>query len=250
MINIRDFYIAGHLLRHNQEISFPVLSNVIEIISISTIKNRSEEYQLFAENLEKPSFCIYFDTQPFDDLLIWLCRFILLPSYDKKKGKKKIFANNFSTAAIHKMLLEQGFTSVDVIDVTELDTFIAGDLSGYLLLNKENDFLDLIILKTALLEINVILKKSSLFQKIMDQNPNKYFNSKLKFQDDLLLRNENEELKIELQNHKKYLEIALNQKETENILDFYHKQYEVLPLWYKRFGHLIKIILGKRKFKN
>lgn len=27
---------------------------------------------------------------------------------------------------------------------------------------------------------------------------------------------------------------------------WYHKEYEVLPLWYKRFGHIIKVVKGKR----
>jgi len=34
------------------------------------------------------------------------------------------------------------------------------------------------------------------------------------------------------------------------ILDWYHKEYEVLPLWYKRFGHIIKVFKGKRTFKS
>ena len=31
------------------------------------------------------------------------------------------------------------------------------------------------------------------------------------------------------------------------VQDWYNKEYEALPLWYKRFGHLIKIATGKRK---
>ena len=251
MINIRNFYIAGQVLERKEAAwRLCKLENVIEIIFFSSIKNLKEKYQSLAENPEQSNFCVYFDVKPADELLDWLCRFILLPSYEKKKGGLTIFANNFSTSAIKEMLFEQGFTNVDVLDFAELEKFIAGDLSGYLLLNKENDFLDLIILTIERPESEVTFKESSFIQKIMDQKPDKYFNAKLKFQDNLFLKNENEELKIELQNHKKYLEIALNQKETEYILDFYHKQYEVLPLWYKRFGHLIKIVTGKRKFKN
>ena len=33
-------------------------------------------------------------------------------------------------------------------------------------------------------------------------------------------------------------------------LDWYKKEYEVLPLWYKRFGHIIKVAKGKRTFKS
>jgi len=32
----------------------------------------------------------------------------------------------------------------------------------------------------------------------------------------------------------------------KQIQDWYNKEYEVLPLWYKRIGHIIKILTGKR----
>jgi hypothetical protein len=31
---------------------------------------------------------------------------------------------------------------------------------------------------------------------------------------------------------------------------FYHYEYEILPLWYKRLGHIIKVLTGKRTFKS
>jgi hypothetical protein len=31
---------------------------------------------------------------------------------------------------------------------------------------------------------------------------------------------------------------------------FYYYEYEILPLWYKRFGHVIKVIMGKRTLKS
>lgn len=34
------------------------------------------------------------------------------------------------------------------------------------------------------------------------------------------------------------------------IRKFYHHEYEVLPVWYKRFGHIIKVLMGKRKFRS
>lgn len=33
-------------------------------------------------------------------------------------------------------------------------------------------------------------------------------------------------------------------------LDWYKKEYEILPLWYKRFGHIIKVAKGKRTLKS
>lgn len=48
--------------------------------------------------------------------------------------------------------------------------------------------------------------------------------------------------------------VALGKKvgETEyyDIRQWYHDEYEVLPLWYKRVGHVIKAFTGKRSFRS
>ena len=48
--------------------------------------------------------------------------------------------------------------------------------------------------------------------------------------------------------------ISLSKKVGESeyyeIKRWYEQEYEVLPLWYKRVGHIIKAIIGKRDFKS
>lgn len=41
-----------------------------------------------------------------------------------------------------------------------------------------------------------------------------------------------------------------NQKEVQRIKEWYNNEYEVLPIWYKRIGHVIKVMTGKRDFKS
>ncbi|MEO5592915.1 MAG: hypothetical protein ABIR15_10655 [Chitinophagaceae bacterium] len=41
---------------------------------------------------------------------------------------------------------------------------------------------------------------------------------------------------------------SVQQKEYYEVLDWYHKEYETLPRWYKQFGQIIKVIMGKRSF--
>lgn len=36
----------------------------------------------------------------------------------------------------------------------------------------------------------------------------------------------------------------------EQLIKWYHNEYEVLPLWFKRLGHIIKVLMGKRSFKS
>ncbi|HEY0434266.1 MAG TPA: hypothetical protein VGC95_10365 [Chitinophagaceae bacterium] len=48
--------------------------------------------------------------------------------------------------------------------------------------------------------------------------------------------------------HEYYL--AVQMEERSKGMEWYHREYEVLPLWYKRFGHIIKVITGKRTFRS
>jgi len=68
--------------------------------------------------------------------------------------------------------------------------------------------------------------------------------------------------KKDLQSKKEYLDFLLKKSRDMNdsggfefgdivkIKKFYYLEYEVLPLWYKRFGHIIKVIIGRRTFKS
>lgn len=40
------------------------------------------------------------------------------------------------------------------------------------------------------------------------------------------------------------------QKKCLEVQEWYNAEYEVLPIWYKRVGHVIKVVSGKRKFKS
>ncbi len=43
---------------------------------------------------------------------------------------------------------------------------------------------------------------------------------------------------------------TVQEKEYYEVLNWYHTEYETLPLWYKRLGHIIKAIMGKRSFRS
>jgi hypothetical protein len=40
------------------------------------------------------------------------------------------------------------------------------------------------------------------------------------------------------------------QKEYYDIKQWYHQEYEILPLWFKRLGHIVKVLMGKRSFRS
>ncbi|QHL85950.1 hypothetical protein GU926_00220 [Nibribacter ruber] len=54
----------------------------------------------------------------------------------------------------------------------------------------------------------------------------------------------------ELNNQKEYLTIYHSKSESLGINEFYFHEYEVLPLWYKRLGHIIKVMTGRRTFQS
>jgi hypothetical protein len=69
-------------------------------------------------------------------------------------------------------------------------------------------------------------------------------------------------LKVELSSKTAYLDFLLSRNTDElfnngidlipsmKIKKFYYQEYEILPLWYKRIGHIIKVIMGKRTFRS
>jgi hypothetical protein len=42
----------------------------------------------------------------------------------------------------------------------------------------------------------------------------------------------------------------VGEKEYYDIKQWYHQEYETLPLWFKRLGHVVKVLMGKRTFKS
>ena len=52
--------------------------------------------------------------------------------------------------------------------------------------------------------------------------------------------------------YQEFLSLSKKVQESEyyEVINWYNTEYEVLPLWYKRLGHIIKVIMGKRSFRS
>jgi len=55
---------------------------------------------------------------------------------------------------------------------------------------------------------------------------------------------------IELNYQKQQNDILRSVHSTTELQKFYDHEYEILPVWYKRFGHIIKVLMGKRTFRS
>jgi hypothetical protein len=65
-----------------------------------------------------------------------------------------------------------------------------------------------------------------------------------------LWRKRQEVTEAELSHQKQFVEVLRSDHATKELQDFYNNEYEILPLWYKRFGHLIKVVTGKRTLRS
>ena len=52
--------------------------------------------------------------------------------------------------------------------------------------------------------------------------------------------------------YRHFLQLSKQVQEQEyyEVIDWYNHEYEILPLWYKQFGHIIKVLMGKRSFRS
>ena len=54
----------------------------------------------------------------------------------------------------------------------------------------------------------------------------------------------------ELNNQKQYTEILRSDHSTKELQEYYDREYEILPTWYKRIGHILKVMMGKRTIRS
>ncbi|MDN3654410.1 hypothetical protein QWZ08_02160 [Ferruginibacter paludis] len=88
---------------------------------------------------------------------------------------------------------------------------------------------------------------------LFKENPDlfNHLNQFCQLKNALVYLNENIQVaKEDLANQKAYLKIFKDQDESLNINEFYRNEYEILPLWYKQLGHLIKVMMGKRTWRS
>lgn len=57
-------------------------------------------------------------------------------------------------------------------------------------------------------------------------------------------------LHAELSNYQMHLETIRSSHEAKLLQSYYDKEYEILPLWYKRLGHIVKVMTGKRHLRS
>lgn len=173
-----------------------------------------------------------------------------------------IFKQNDIRIRLKKYLEEQGCTGVDcpVFNCTVTEPQIADDYcftfvneQGVFSINDifSNNRVSVVILSLTdnnkgWAALNILQNKILANQALSDVDTVKFYVERDEF-----------EMEIELWKNRALLYqdfLALSKKVQEkehyDVIDWYQKEYEILPLWYKRFGHILKVLLGKRTFKS
>ena len=209
-----------------------------------------------------------------------LCLILSHPSYIRVDNKQLVVTNleGALVKEVEKKLQNQGFSNLLFVDLAENKT------PSFLFYNNaiqvEEDFynwytgalansssvLNIFITFINHESINTFLEfRKKTEEKFQSAEPcvymlikQVYLKSKEIDEDNLLINR----LKEDLSSKEAYLDFILGKfKQAENSEDlnfndimnikkFYHYEYEILPLWYKRFGHIIKVISGKRSFRS
>jgi len=108
------------------------------------------------------------------------------------------------------------------------------ELFDYYLFKKNNQLTEFKTFPFADIPIQNIINENSFTENTIEKQPFETISKKI--------RKEYDEL---------YCKLILDNKQKFNELkSWYEKEYESLPLWYKRFGHIIKVLKGKRSFKS
>ena len=274
------FYISDNYIDFSNNISEESDSGIIlsYLITTSNQKKIEETYQFFSEkNIRKFSLTLIIDTPLDNYFLYYLVSFFFLPGYLKINSHvsinfiyKKDKLLNTGQNDLMEISARQGIKNlqINVLAFEYLSTPTKAQLNTSLLFSNIDNF-KLVYTNTLqsstfydntfyinhkaieLEKLHSIITNANDFIKI---NNRSLYDVALKSQ---ILSLENSKLKLkqislinELENYKTHITVLKSVHEATELQLYYDKEYEVLPIWYKRFGHILKFIMGKRNFKS
>jgi hypothetical protein len=199
--------------------------------------------------------------------------YLLLVLNQATKGQKvlpifadnKYSADNLHAATLKTYLMQQGIIDIEfpVFNLALSEKQTVGNCSLMLLQNQSN-YLQQDLAENSLPVCTLIIASTDAINNLitlsdLQQQLASYEESNLASVTNLKGYIEKEEFESERKLWKQrtlvyqdFLSLSkkVQEKEYYEVLDWYHKEYEILPLWYKQFGHIIKVMMGKRSFRS
>ena len=237
-----------------------------------------EAYRFFNEQTTAQfSLTVIIDTPLDNTYLYYLISFFYLPNYLKIDNQiiiNFILKNNNTSNNWQNIFLDlsakQGIINIqsNVLTLDVLKPNINGqqgsphlfsNIDNFMLLYtntlQSSTFYDNIFyvnhLAIEVEKLNSLITTSNNTIKI--SNPTLYgvfFKLQILSLDNANLKFKNTSLVNELDNFKMHINVLKSVHEATELQTYYDKEYEVLPTWYKRFGHVLKFLMGNRNFKS
>jgi len=210
-----------------------------------------------------------------DSYLEKIIGFFFQPSYYLDNYQPLLFLNNRTSACtefLNKLVeksINQGFQNILILE-TKIPDYTDNTTNQFAYRVINSDISYTVLMKNWIIEFlhdknpteihllvsakeneateifNRMLENEKALQKTEDYEIANEFYQKQK-----LIEEYKHELSLKMINEKNtQLYLNIQKGQTANNLKWYYNEYEILPRWYKQFGHILKVIMGKRSFRS
>jgi hypothetical protein len=258
-----------------QQTSLPLVSGTYAIeVDHSDEASLISAYQQVSQLPIQQSFCLFIrpinelSKRQADDIIA----FFFFPNYYKAGQKPLLLSENngaLQDSSFGEMILQQakahGYHQQELkfinTNTNPADTICkASDGVAIIqitrrLLQDSSSFTEMLYIKADRVE-DILNAQSILDQEeqvFKEQNPRLYgFMVKNK---ELTASVEHLEQMVEaagqeLLSQAAHMKVLRSSSQATHLQHYYNNEYEVLPSWYKQFGHVLKVVLGKRSFRS
>ncbi|MES1219440.1 MAG: hypothetical protein ABUT20_28310 [Bacteroidota bacterium] len=286
---LRTFFIVDSDKYENlPDLDLPADACISYKIKSSSISRISALYKKIFLTPKKNPFCLLIDiNEEFDkskmmlELLVSFS-FHFMYKRDNFDNPVILFENNDSDSnnyisIIREAFEDQGYSDIETIDLYKKNGFLPESRNKNIFFNVEDNFSGLSTSYiNSIKNITTSDCSSFFFIKYPEKLPEilkTIEHADITIANDMpqayALLNENKALKLKVNELLSQIELYRQQqsssaeygfsnsslaarykKQISELLAFYRNEYEILPVWYKRLGHIVKVVTGKRTLKS
>jgi hypothetical protein len=239
-------------------------------INIDDKENNIPGFELAEKYLADTSFCLLVQLhKPLTSgQATDLIAFLFFSNYHKPGGSPQIIVGGENMTIIksgieqlHKTAGEQGFSTIQITLASALPITLASTgqpairetYRGWL--KAPNTSTDILFVNVTLpADISATHEALEAEEILFSQQNPGLFSLKLQNRQ---LHKQVQQLELlckaaqqEISNQVSHNQILRSSSQATALQNYYNNEYEVLPLWFKRLGHVVKALMGKRSFKS
>lgn len=238
-------------------------------IEITDTENNTFHFQLVEDYLPGTPFCLLLHLHKTltPNQATDLLAFLFFSNYNKPGGTPQIIVGGENIALIQSgieqlqhVAMAQGFANIHITLAADLPVHSSTDKSAIKEIYRSwlqastitKDILYIQVEQLADLQATreILEAEEALYSA---QNPGHY---RLKLQNRDLSKQVQqleqffEAAQQEISNQVSHNQILRSSSQATALQNYYNNEYEVLPLWFKRLGHVVKALTGKRSFSS